>query len=200
MYRIYINEAALIISESIPQNLENYQEIENQEFNFLLFYKKVKTSTISGVYLLLIPKPANLFKEIKKSFQIIKAAGGLVSNEENKYLFIFRNGKWDLPKGKLDPWEKPKKAARREVEEECGITVTEVRNKICKTWHAYEFNDQQVLKSTAWYHMRAYNQKKLIPQLEEGITKVKWIAPGDFEKIRKNTYPLILDIIGIVED
>jgi len=48
--------------------------------------------------------------------------------------------------------------------------------------------------------MRAYNQKKLIPQLEEGITKVKWIAPGDFEKIRKNTYPLILDIIGIVED
>ncbi len=200
MYRIYINEVSLIIAEAVPQNLENYQEIESQDFNFLLFYKKIKTDTDSKVYLILTFKPQRLFKGIKKSLKIIKAAGGLVSNEENKYLFIFRNGKWDLPKGKLDPGERSKKAARREVEEECGISVTELRKKLCKTWHVYEMNGQQVLKRTAWYHMRAYNQKKLIPQLEEGITKVKWIAPGDFEKIRKNTYPLIRDIISTVEN
>lgn len=200
MYRIYINEASLIIAEDVPQNLKDYQEIDSQDFNFLLFYKKIKSDTDSKDYLILTSRPLRLFKSIKKSLRIIKAAGGLVSNEENKYLFIFRNGKWDLPKGKLDPGERYKKAARREVEEECGISVTELRKKICKTWHVYEMNGQQVLKSTAWYHMRAYNQKKLIPQLEEGITKVKWIAPGDFDKIRKNTYPLIKDIISTVED
>jgi 8-oxo-dGTP pyrophosphatase MutT (NUDIX family) len=200
MYRIYINEASLIIAEVVPPNLEMYQEIDNQEFNFPLFYKKIKAEAIVKDYLILTSKPERLFKDIKKSFKIIKAAGGLVSNEENKYLFIFRNGKWDLPKGKLDPGEKSRKAAKREVEEECGISVSDVRKKICKTWHVYEFNGQKVLKRTAWYHMRAYNQKKLIPQLEEGITKVKWVAPGDFVKIRKNTYPLILDIIAVVEN
>ena len=198
MYRIYINEAALIISESIPQNLENYQEIDNQEFNFLFFYQKGKTDAIPGVYLLLTPNPAELFKKIKESFQIIKAAGGLVSNEENKYLFIFRNGKWDLPKGKVDPGEKTRETAVREVEEECGISVTKSGKRICKTWHTYELNGQRILKKTSWYYMKARKQKKLIPQLEEGITKVKWVAPGDFGKLKKNTYPLIRDIMDIL--
>ena len=33
---------------------------------------------------------------------LIQAAGGLVYNSKNQLLMIFRNGKWDLPKGKLE--------------------------------------------------------------------------------------------------
>ena len=200
MYRIYINEVSLIIAKTVPENLDKYQQIDNQGFNFIEFYKKIKMEGSSGVYLILTPTPKNLFRSIKKLFKIIKAAGGFVNNEENKYLFIFRNGKWDLPKGKLEAGEKPKKAAKREVEEECGILVNETGSKICKTWHLYELNGQKIMKRTSWYFMKAYNQQKMKPQLDEGITKVKWIAPGDFPKITKNTYPLILDIIRVVED
>src|SRR6267154_620027 len=33
---------------------------------------------------------------------LIEAAGGLVQNEKNEWLIIFRRGKWDLPKGKIE--------------------------------------------------------------------------------------------------
>lgn len=128
--------------------------------------------------------------------KVIKAAGGLVSNEEMHYLFIFRNGKWDLPKGKLDNGETFRLAAVREVEEECGIQINGLGRKICNTYHIYEMNKERVLKKTAWYRMKAVNQNNLVPQLEEGITDVRWLAPGDFMMVRQNTYPLIRDLLN----
>ncbi len=130
--------------------------------------------------------------------EMIKAAGGLVSNEENKYLFIFRKGKWDLPKGKLDKGESFRKAAVREVEEECGITVGSCGDKICKTYHIYEVYGTPVIKKTVWYWMRADNQPDLVPQLEESITDARWLAAGDFMLVMKNTFPLIRDVIKVV--
>lgn len=131
--------------------------------------------------------------------KLIKAAGGLVSNEGDKYLFIFRNGKWDLPKGKLDKGENTRVAAIREVQEECGIHIDSSGKKICNTYHIYEINGVQVLKKTSWYRMRADKQKKLVPQLEEGITDARWLAAGDFMMVRQNTYPLIRDLLKVVE-
>ncbi len=127
--------------------------------------------------------------------KMIKAAGGLVRNEEKRYLFIFRNGKWDLPKGKLDNGETAKVAAVREVEEECGIQINSLGEKICNTYHIYELNNERILKKTSWYQMLAFRQNKLIPQLEEGITDVRCLAPGEFMMIRQNTYPLIRDLL-----
>ncbi len=131
--------------------------------------------------------------------QMIKAGGGLVSNEENKYLFIFRKGKWDLPKGKLDKGESFRVAAVREVEEECGITIDSSNEKICKTYHIYEVYGVPVIKKTVWYWMRADNQPNLTPQIEEGITDARWLAAGDFMLVRENTYPLIRDVIRVIE-
>lgn len=128
--------------------------------------------------------------------KMIKAAGGLVRNEENHYLFIFRNGKWDLPKGKLDSGERTKDAAVREVEEECGIQISSIGNKICNTYHIYEMNKERILKKTSWYRMSAVNQNELTPQIEEGITDVRWLAGGDLMMIRQNTYPLIRDLLN----
>lgn len=128
--------------------------------------------------------------------KMIKAAGGLVGNEGNQFLFIFRNGKWDLPKGKLDSGERTKDAAVREVEEECGIQISSIGNKICNTYHIYEMNKERILKKTSWYWMSAVNQNELTPQIEEGITDVRWLAPGDLMMIRQNTYPLIRDLLN----
>lgn len=196
IYKIYINEVALIITDSQPSDIQDYQELKVSEFNFFRFYEQVRELNSPKVFLLLSKKFKSHFKKIKQSMKMIKAAGGLVSNEEQHYLFIFRNGKWDLPKGKLDSGETAKIAAVREVEEECGIHIDSIGGKICNTYHIYEMNKERILKKTSWYRMKAVNQKVLIPQLEEGITDVRWLAPGDFMMIRQNTYPLIRDLLN----
>ncbi len=199
IYRIYINEVIVIIARHVPANVTDYKLLDPENFNFNVFYKKIKDKKKKQVYLLLNKEPKEFFKSIRKNLQVIEAAGGLVRNEENKYLFIFRKGKWDLPKGKLDPGENAKRAAVREVEEECGITVTKRGKKICKTWHVYDMNAQTVIKKTSWYQMTAHGQPHLVPQLEEEITDAQWLAEGDFSQVRANTYPLILDVLGSVE-
>jgi 8-oxo-dGTP pyrophosphatase MutT (NUDIX family) len=196
IYKIYINEVVLILSDSQPSDIQDYQEIKPSEFKFSRFYAQVRELNSPKIYLLLTKKVKLHFRKIKNSMKMIKAAGGLVNNEDNQYLFIFRNGKWDLPKGKLDPGETPKIAAIREVEEECGIQINKLGLKICNTYHIYEMNDERILKKTSWYRMRAVNQQELIPQLDEGITDARWLAPGDLMMIRQNTYPLIRDLLN----
>ena len=56
----------------------------------------------------------------EKNSVFIQAGGGLVENEKGEILFMFRKGKWDLPKGKLDPGESYESCALREVQEETG--------------------------------------------------------------------------------
>jgi 8-oxo-dGTP pyrophosphatase MutT (NUDIX family) len=102
-----------------------------------------------------------------------------------------------LPKGKLDEGEKTKRAAVREVEEECGIKVSKLGDKLCKTWHVYEEKSQVVFKRTSWYNMEAKNQE-LIPQLEEDITDAQWLSFQEFDKVRANTFALIADILPTI--
>ncbi len=66
----------------------------------------------------------------------IKAAGGLIFNDKKELLFIFRKGKWDLPKGKLDEGETLEACALREIKEETGVTAHIVR-LIGTTEHRY---------------------------------------------------------------
>ncbi len=197
MYRIYINDTVLIIADFVPGGIGPNQRIDVQSFDFKEFYKHVKKGE-GSVYVLLTDEPRRMFKKIRKPFLTIKAAGGVVKNEANQYLFIFRKGKWDLPKGKLDEGESTKIAAEREVAEECGIKVLSVGGKLCKTWHVYEDRGQTVFKKTSWYKMKAKKQK-LVPQLEEDITEARWIDAGDFSFVRQNTFPLIKDIISLLE-
>ncbi|MFZ4102615.1 MAG: NUDIX hydrolase [Sphingobacterium thalpophilum] len=196
IYKIYINEVVLMLTDSQPSDIQDYQEIKLSEFKFSRFYEQVRELNSPKIYLLLTKKFKLLFKRIKRSMKMIKAAGGLVNNEDHQYLFIFRNGKWDLPKGKLDPGETSKIAAVREVEEECGVQINKLGPKICNTYHIYAMNDERILKKTSWYRMSAVNQQELVPQLDEGITDVRWLAPGDFGMIRQNTYPLIRDLLN----
>ena len=199
MYQIYINQTELIITESLDNAFLNYQSVDYEDFDFVSFYNRVKDVPQAGSFVLSTSNARQVFKKIKRSLTFIKAAGGLVRNEENKYLFIFRNGKWDLPKGKIDPGEKTKKAAVREVQEECGIKVDHLDEKLCKTYHVYEMGRRTVLKKTTWYRMRANDQPHLIPQREEGITEARWLSPGDFSMVKQNTYPMIRDVIGRIE-
>lgn len=193
-YNIYINQKILIISSFVPQQVENYQLIDVEVFDFEIFYHTLFNNNFA-TFLILNKKPKNIFLNIQKSLKVIEAAGGLVKSDEKKYLFIKRNGFWDLPKGKLEDGEKKKDAAVREVEEECGITVQSLGKKIIKTYHIYELKGRIVLKISHWYCMKAIANQALVPQLEEGITEVKWIAKTDWPMVRENTYPSILNVL-----
>ena len=121
---------------------------------------------------------------------LIQAAGGVVRNAENSILFIFRNEKWDLPKGKLDPGESFEMAAIREVEEECGFKSLMLGDFIQTTYHIYEEKERQILKVSKWYEMFS-DETALTPQLEEGITELRWVSPDSKGEVLKNTYPNI---------
>lgn len=197
MYVIYINGTSLIISDFVPSGMDDIQEIDNQTFDFKTFYKQVKKG-LDQRRIIITKDPKDYFRKIRKNFKTIKAAGGIVRNEFNECLFIFRKGKWDLPKGKLDEGEKTRVAAEREVTEECGIKISEMGSKLCNTWHVYEERGETVFKKTTWYNMKAKKQK-LIPQLEEEITDAKWVDEGRFPLVTSNTYPLIKSIVDKIQ-
>lgn len=180
----------------MPKQVKKIQQIEVQDFDFQTFYKNL--ARVSGKdYILLDPDPKKLFKKIKKSCELIKAAGGLVKSAKGNYLFIFRNKKWDLPKGKVEKEEKMKEAALREVEEECGVKIFTNDEKLCKTYHVYSLDTRLVLKKTNWYSMTVKGEPKLIPQKEEGITKAEWLSKLALNQVLKNTYPSIVQVMEV---
>jgi mutator protein MutT len=133
----------------------------------------------------------------KTKRMLIQAAGGLVENEKGEILFIFRRGKWDLPKGKIDPGETLEECAIREVEEETGITNLRLIKFLLVTYHDYTEGGMKIKKESHWFLMNASSQQALVPQLEEDISEIRWIAPADLGSVLKNTYPTIVDVLKV---
>ncbi len=135
---------------------------------------------------------SKVIKLFKSKYTIIKAAGGLVF-KEGEVLLIYRLKKWDLPKGKLDPGEKSKEGAIREVEEECNIKV-ELGKKICTTWHTYKRNGKRILKKTNWYTMHCLDDSEMKPQIEESIEHLKWMNDREAYQALYNSYASIRQV------
>ena len=119
-----------------------------------------------------------LFEEFVNYFRFIQAAGGVVINETNEMLCIYRLDCWDLPKGKMEKGEKPEECAIREVQEETGIIQPEVKKKLESTYHIYfcPHKNKLTLKKTHWYLMYIKGSNNLIPQVEEDITEARWCS------------------------
>ncbi|WGQ08911.1 NUDIX domain-containing protein [Pedobacter gandavensis] len=195
-YSIYINDNTLFIADSKPTQEKEIQQLELEGFDFRLFYKNLPVNAAAD-YLLLVADPKAVFKQIKNNLILIRAAGGLVKSAKGNYLFIYRNKKWDLPKGKVEKGEKMREAGLREVEEECGVTIYTNDQKLCKTYHVYPMGNKLVLKKTKWYSMTVKGEPKLIPQKEEGITKAKWLNKADLAPVLVNTYPSIIQVLEV---
>ncbi|SJZ88055.1 NUDIX hydrolase [Sediminibacterium ginsengisoli] len=127
----------------------------------------------------------------------ITAAGGLVLNDDGALLMIFRRGKWDLPKGKLDTGETIEACAVREVMEETGLQEVHIESAAGTTYHDYfdTYLQQDVTKETFWYKMHAPGQQQLVPQLEEDITEIRWIERTGLEKCLANSYANVVQIV-----
>ncbi|MGA2824279.1 MAG: NUDIX domain-containing protein, partial [Bacteroidales bacterium] len=129
-------------------------------------------------------------------FKRVDAAGGLVKNEKEEMLFIFRLGKWDLPKGKLTENETLEKAAIREVKEETGLLELRITGSLPSTFHIYTRKGKQILKQTYWFEMEAKSAQSLIPQTEEDISEVRWVGKEDLKAVLSNTYGSIRELVS----
>jgi ADP-ribose pyrophosphatase YjhB (NUDIX family) len=130
--------------------------------------------------------------------QKVLAAGGLVINQYNDLLMIYKRSKWDLPKGHVERGETFEACALREVKEECGVVNISVTRYIGVTEHEY-YDDKlkaDAIKETHWFEMSADKAASLSPQLEESIEWIRWIPQKELEKYLNNSYDNIRDIIS----
>ncbi len=137
-----------------------------------------------------------LKKAFFKHFIVIEAAGGIVLNEKKEILFIFRRGKWDLPKGKMEKKESAEACAQREIEEETGVKELTLKKKIGETYHTYDEFGKHILKISHWFYYTCNSKQMLQPQLAEDITKTEWIKTKDIKLPMSDTYQNIKDIVG----
>ena len=129
----------------------------------------------------------------------ITAAGGIVfrlDHDENpEVLMIFRNGVWDLPKGKLEPGETIEMCAAREVSEEVGSSLPVIIGKLGETYHEYPEQGKVMGKTTHWYSMIFTQPESFVPQEEEGIERIEWMPFQ--EAVEKAGYDNLKEILKI---
>lgn len=199
MYKVFINQLPIILAST-----EETINIKNS-FVDILCENSLHTKKIIKQHLDSKGNPMIVVrhKDVKilwnyffQDYQPVLAAGGLVINEEGKILFIYRNDKWDLPKGKIDAGEEVKTAALREVNEECGLKNHTIKKHLIDTYHTYPIKNQIAIKTTSWFLMETKNEKFITPQLEEGITKVEWRKKEDWAELSKNSYGSIEEVMN----
>jgi 8-oxo-dGTP pyrophosphatase MutT (NUDIX family) len=200
--KIYFDDKPLFLCDNVDASLQPYIHHDDAVFIDELNLHTVKsmihemqeTSVHAGVFF------HKDLKELKdaffKKFTLVKAAGGFVLNENDEVLIMFRRGKWDLPKGKMNQKETFEECAVRETEEETGLKNIKLRSPLITTYHTYHEGSKYVLKETKWFNMKVSGGQKLSPQATEQITKLVWVGKSDLKKYLQNSFPSVKDVLG----
>jgi len=127
----------------------------------------------------------------------VLAAGCIVENEFDEILWMKRNGRWDLPKGKVERGERIEDAALREVTEETGIANLQLVKPLGKTYHTYEMHGNVELKTTFWFKAKHTGGRTAgVPQIEEGISAIEWIPRPLPEDILASTFASLRQLLN----
>jgi 8-oxo-dGTP pyrophosphatase MutT (NUDIX family) len=200
-YKIYFGDKPVFLCDDVSSELHEYlhhpdnvfiDETSRPALKSML-HEIIKPDFHSGI---IYSKDLEKLKsDFFKLFTIIEAAGGLVENEKNEYLLIYRRGYWDLPKGKIDKGEIAQAAAIREVEEETGVKGIKPGRQLLTTYHTYHAFGKFILKPSHWYAMKVTGKQNIVPQTEEDITEVKWVKKNDLKKYFSNMYASVKDLL-----
>ena len=197
MYKVFYNQKPINFTSDLSKNSLINPLFFLKYTNSKSIIKALKNKKVEGVNLY-YSKEDKIEKYFFKIFPIVEAAGGLVEHNDGRFLFIYRNNKWDLPKGKIDKKEKIIDAAIREVIEETGVSDLTLDKPLTVTFHIFKANKKYKLKKTHWYLMKSSCNSTLIPQIDENITKAEWKTKEEIPKLLENAYKnlkLIFDII-----
>ena len=197
--KIYFGNNPLILCDRKAVELNTYldgaQTVVLDNLNELpLFIKRMQNDgTKTGI---IFHDVLSTLEKIKKEFTVIQASGGLIHSADNKILLIFRRGKWDLPKGKLDEGEDLVACALREVEEETGLTDLVYEQSICITYHTYYEKGQHILKESHWHLLKGNDGENLVPQTDEDIEKCEWVNSENLPPYLENAPASIIDVLN----
>jgi 8-oxo-dGTP pyrophosphatase MutT (NUDIX family) len=199
-YKIFVNDVLLLITETGDEALINPYFLSETDFkmNVAGSMGLVYENRSGRPCIITATSATHVLGAIKKELQVVVAAGGLVYNEKGDLLMIFRNSKWDLPKGKMEPGEQIEITAVREVTEETGIGNLMILKKLNTSYHIYKDHGNLVLKETHWYKMQSDDKKTLVPQKKEGITEAVWVKKEDIAQKLLNTYGNVKEMLKVV--
>jgi len=199
--KIYFNDKPLFLCDGVDVTLQPYVHHDDAVFIDELNLHTVKSmihemqdpSIHAGVF---FHKDLDELKNMFfKKFTLVKAGGGFVLNDNNEVLMMFRRGKWDLPKGKMDKNESFEECAVRETEEETGLRKIKLLSPLITTYHTYHEGTKYVLKETKWFAMKVNNDQKLVPQAEEQISRLEWVSKNDLKKYIDNSFSSVKDVL-----
>ena len=201
--KLYYSDKPIVITDNVAECTAAHPEMAVYKL-----YPNADAANFEAIFLFLQDRqhtgaiiqdlfPDTLISRLAGIFKLIHAGGGVVYNEHNNILMIFRRGKWDLPKGKLDEGETIDQCALREVQEETGIQQLTLGHQLCQTWHLYNEKGKNILKCSTWFEMTSTDNFPLTPQAEEDIKEAKWVNVNDLRPYVSNTYGAIKDVLSI---
>lgn len=198
MYKIYVNRVPLVLSAAPPAAPDASQLVarySGRPKTLLHYVDMMEKGRRFQQVVLFYDDVARLFQDFCTHFRIAEAAGGIVYNERQEILLIFRRGIWDLPKGHIDPGEKPEQAALREVREETGLRELVLHDFAGMTYHTFrDRQNQRTLKPTHWFRMSA-QQTELRLQAEEDIEQAAWATPETFDQFQSNMFESVSELL-----
>jgi 8-oxo-dGTP pyrophosphatase MutT (NUDIX family) len=201
-YTIYFNQKPVFLTDQATASAEHLlqqpdshfiEESDDAAINGILEELQNEKTTAT---VLVSKSPVALLEQFKKKLKVIEAGGGFVYTDAKTVLLIFRRGKWDLPKGKVDEGETIAAAAVREVEEETGLQNLNLLEPLTTTYHTYYQNGILILKESHWFLMQTTEQA-LVPQTEEDIEKCVWASVDQLAPYLQNTHPSIIDVLKL---
>lgn len=192
MYKVFVKDVAVIVT-SDKDLFPDHDAFNLKTVNFKKLIKAIKKGKVEKP-LLYSRNENKLLKRLHKKLPLVLAAGGLVKNQNDEFLFIHRNGKWDLPKGKTEKKESMEQTAIREVEEETGVQDLTIVKYIGPTYHVFSRNDKYRLKLTHWYAMHSTFTGDLLPQAKEGIDQAVWLNEQQACLSLNDSYANIKDV------
>ncbi len=186
MYKVFVGDKPIILT-SVVEKETNFKNYLLSTVNMAKVIRRLNSTSLSEVRLI-HKNPDKVLKKFLKKLPNVIAGGGKVFNDNGEILFIYRNDKWDLPKGKAEPKEDIETTAIREVEEETGVTGLKIIKPLETTYHLFKRNGKLKIKITYWFEMKTSYNGELLPQENEGITKVVWLNDEDSIKALENSY------------
>src|SRR6188474_1331202 len=96
MYKVFVNDKPLFLTNQIAKETDFQlfllESVDIEQVIIKMFQNKIQKAY------LYYPNEKAILKKVKEKIPVCKAGGGFVYNKAGDVLFIFRNGKWDLPK------------------------------------------------------------------------------------------------------
>jgi len=186
MYKVFVGDKPIVLT-TVVEKETNFKNYLLNTVNMTKVIRKLNTTALEEVRLIHKNKD-KLIKKFLKKLPNVVAGGGKVYNGKEEILFIFRNDKWDLPKGKAERNETIEETAIREVTEETGVNGLKITKPLDITYHIFKRNGRYKIKITYWFEMKTSFDGNLYAQEEEGITKVAWLNNDQANKALENSY------------